>query len=72
MLILAISENLYKLLQDSRLAPITPLCKLCGVMVVTKDLAIMLVITILCPKDCGAYRASEVIDVVFAVQSCDV
>jgi hypothetical protein len=51
MLILSIAENLNKLLQNRRLTPIAPLGELCGIVVVTVNLSIMLVIAILGAKD---------------------
>lgn len=71
-LVLPISEYLHKLLQNSRLTPITPLSELCRVMVVTVDLAIVLVVTILGAKYRRAHRAREVVDMVFLVQRRDI
>ena len=52
MLINAIAINLHKLFQDRRLTAITPLGELGGVMIMTVDLALVLVVAILCSKDC--------------------
>ncbi len=54
MLILSITEYLDELFENGGLAPITPLGELCGIMVVTIDLAIVLIITVLCAEYGGA------------------
>lgn len=72
MLILAIAEDLNKLLENGRMASITSLRKLCGVVVMAVHLPIVLIVTILCAEHSWAYRAGEVIDVVFPIQSCDI
>jgi hypothetical protein len=72
MLILAIAEDFNKLFQDCCLASVTSLRKLSGVVIVTIDLAVVLVITILRPEYCRAYRAGEMVDVIFAIEGRDV
>jgi len=70
MLILAIAEDFHKLLEYSSLAPITLLRELCGIVVVTVDAALMLVVTIPRSKDCRAHGACEMLNVVFPLQGC--
>lgn len=72
MLILTISKYLDELFQDCRLASITSLRESCRIMVVAVNLSIVLVITILRAENCWTYRTSEMVDMVFALESCDV
>lgn len=72
MLVLAIAENLDKLFEDGGLAAITSLCELGGVVIVTVDHTIMLIVAILCSERRWAHRASEMFDVIFAFECCDV
>jgi hypothetical protein len=52
MLVLSISENLNKLLQDGRLAPITPLGELGRIMVMAVNVSVMFVVAILSAEYC--------------------
>jgi hypothetical protein len=45
---------------------------LCRVMEMAIDLAVMLVVAVLCPKYSGAHGARKVINMVLPVQSCDI
>ena len=72
MLILSISQDLNKLLEDSSMTSITPLSKLCRVVIMTVDLIFVLIVAVLRPKDRGTNRASEVLDMIFPFQSSDV
>ena len=72
MLILPIAKDLHKLFENRSLTAIASLCVLGGVMVVTEDLALVLVIAILRTEDSWTDRASKMLYVVFAIQSCDV
>lgn len=72
MLILTIAKDFNKLLKNCSLASIAPLSKLCGVVEMAINLAIVLVVAVLCAKYRGTHRTSEVINMVFLVQSCDV
>ena len=72
MLILAVPEDLDKLLKYGGLAAVTSLSKGCRVVIMTIDVAFVLIIAVLCSEDCRAYRACKVLDMVFTLQSCDV
>ncbi len=50
MLVLAVPEDLDKLLEDGRLAAATPLGELCRVVVVAVDVAVVLVVAVRGPK----------------------
>ena len=67
-LVLAIAENFNKLLQDGCLAPVASLGKLGGVVVMTIDLPLMLIIAVLGTKYCRAYGTSKVIDMVLVIK----
>lgn len=67
-----VAVDLDELLKDGGLASIAFLCEFRRVMVMTKDLSLMLIVTVLSSKHRGADRARKVIDVVFAVQRSDV
>jgi len=71
-LVLAVPENLHKLLKNGGLTAATSLRKLCGVMIMTIHLAVMLIVAVLGPKHRWTERASEVIDVVFSIERGDV
>lgn len=68
MLVLAISEYLDKLLQDGSLAPCTSLRETRRIVVMAIHVALMLVVAILCSKDCWADGAGEMLNVVLAIQ----
>lgn len=72
MLVLTVTKDFDKLLKNCRLTSVTLLSKLGGVVVVTIDLAIVLIVTVLRTKDGRAQGASEVVDVVFALERSDV
>lgn len=72
MLILTITINLDKLLEDRRLTSETALSKLCRVMVMTVDLPLMLVVAVLRSKYRWTHRAREVVDVVLLVEGGNV
>jgi len=72
MLVLAISEDLDKLLKNGGLAAVASLGKGCGIMVVTVDIAFVLVIAVLCAKDGRTYRAREMLDVVLALKRSNI
>lgn len=69
-LVLPIADDLDELFEDSRLAAIAFGSELRRIMVMAIDLAVMLVVGVLRPKDGWAYAASEVFNVVFALQRC--
>jgi hypothetical protein len=71
-LVLTVSEDLDKLLKDGRLAAIALLGKLRRVVVVTINIAVVLVVAIRGAKDCRAQRARKMVDVVLSVQRGDV
>jgi len=71
-LVLTVSEDLDKLLQDGSLATTAALGELCRVVVVAVDLALMLVVAILGTKHSWAQRTGEVVDMILAVQGCDI
>ena len=72
MLVLSIAEDFNKLLENGSLTTIATLRELCGIMKVTVDFSIMLVVAILGAKYCRTYRTGEMFDVIFAVKRCDV
>ena len=72
MLILSIPKYFHKLLKYGGLAAVALLCKACGVVVVTVNMAIVLIVAVFGTKGSGANGACEVVDVVFAIQGCHV
>jgi len=71
-LILPIAVYFHKLLENCCLAAIAALRKLCRIMVVAVNVTVVLIIAVLRTKYCGTQGAGKMVDVVFAVQSCDV
>lgn len=71
-LVLTISEDLDELLQYRRLTAIAALCKFGRIMVVAVYTALMLVVAVGGAEHGGTYGASEMLDVVFAVEGSDV
>lgn len=71
-LILTITEDLHELFQDGRLTAITALGKLGGIVVVTVYATLVLVVAVGRAEDGGAYGAGEMLDMVFAVESCNI
>jgi hypothetical protein len=72
MLVLSISEDLDKLFQNRCLTAITPLSELGRVVVVTVDAPLVLVVAVRGAEHRRAYGAGEVLNVVFAIECCDV
>lgn len=72
MLVLTIAKDLDELLQDGGLAAIALLRKPGRIMVVTIHASFVFVIAILRAEDCWTDRASKVLNVVLALQCCDV
>jgi len=72
MLILTVSEYLDELFQNGCLATVAFRGKLCRVVVVTVNLAAVLVVRILGTKHRRTDTAGKVLDVVFAVKRRDV
>lgn len=72
MLIYTIAVDLDELLEDGCLAAITSLRELCRVVIMAIYLAFVLVVAILSAKDSRTNRTGEVVDVVFAIEGCDV
>lgn len=68
MLVLSVAEDLDELLQNSSLTTIAALRKLCGVVVVAIDFAVVFVVAVLSAEDCWANRAGKVLDMVFALE----
>ena len=71
-LVLAISKDLDKLLEDGRLAAIASLRELCRVVVVAVHIAVVLVVTVLRAKDGRTEGTSEMVHVVLPIQRRDV
>ena len=67
-LIDAVPKYLDKLFQDRRVAAVAFLGEFGGVMVVAVDAAVVLVVAVLCAEDSRAYAASEVFDMIFAIE----
>lgn len=55
MLVLAVPEDFHELFEDRSLTAITPLRELGRVVIVTVYFALMLIIAILCTKNCWTY-----------------
>lgn len=72
MLVLAVAVDFDKLFEDGGLAAIAPLRKLCRVMVVAVDAALVLVVAVRGAEYGRTDRAGEVLDVVFPFESSDV
>jgi hypothetical protein len=72
MLVLTISKDLDELLQDGGLAAIASLCKLRRIVIMAINFSIVFVIAVLGTKDSGTDGASEMLDMIFAVQRRDV
>lgn len=72
MLILAVAKYLNKLFENGSMAAMAPLGKLRRVMEVAINLALVLVVRVLGTEDSWTYGACEMLDMVFAVQCCDV
>jgi hypothetical protein len=71
-LVLAVSEDFNKLLEDCRLAAIAALGKLGRVVVVAVHLAVVLVVAVLGAKDGRAEGAGEVVNMILSLQGGDV
>jgi hypothetical protein len=71
-LILTIPEYFHKLFENGRLTSIAALSKLCRIVEMTINLAIVFVVAVLRAKYGWAHGAREVIDVVLLIQSRDV
>ncbi len=72
MLVHTVPKDLHELLQNRCLAAVALLREAGAVVIVAKDVALVLVVTVLRAKHGGADRAGEVLDVVFAVKSGDI
>lgn len=72
MLILSIAEDFDELLQNCRVTAMTPLSELSGVMVMAIHLAFMLIVGVLSTKHCRTHGASEMFNVIFAIQGRDI
>jgi hypothetical protein len=71
-LILTIAEYFNELLENRIVAPVTSLGKTCRIVVVTEDVPVVLIVTILRAEHGRTKRAREMLNVVFAVQGGDV
>jgi hypothetical protein len=72
MLVLAVAEDFNKLFENRRMTPVTPLGESGRIVIVTVYIAFMFVVGVLSTKDSWADGTGEVLDMVFAIQSCDV
>ena len=72
MLVLAVSEDFDKLLQNCSLAAVTSLRILRRVVIVAVDLSFVFIVAVLSAKDCRAYRAGKMLDMVFSIKCGDV
>lgn len=68
-LVLSVSKDLDKLLQDCRVTTIAALRELGRVVVVTVYLSVVFVIAVLRTKNRGTHRTCEMINVVLSIQS---
>lgn len=71
-LILTVPEDLDELLEDRCLTPIASLCELCRIMVMTVNLAFMLVVAVFSSENRGTYGAGEMFDVVLPLQCSNI
>lgn len=71
-LIHAIAKNFNELLENSRLTAVALLCECGGVMVVAVDVAFVFVVRVLCAKDSGTNAAGEMLNVILAIECCDI
>jgi hypothetical protein len=67
MLIMAIAEDLDELFEDCGVTAITSLCKLSRVVIMTIDIALVLIVRVLSPEHGRADKAGEVFDMVLAI-----
>ena len=72
MLILAVSINLDKLLENGRVAAVAALSELSGVVKMTIDLSLVFVVGVLSAKHRRAYGTGEMFNVILAVESSNV
>lgn len=72
MLVLAVAEDLDKLLKNCRLTSIAALSETGGVVKMTVDIAIVLVVAVLSAEHSRAHAARKVVDVVLAIKCSDV
>ena len=72
MLVLAIAINLNELLQNSCVAAIASLGKLCRVVVVAVNIAVMLVVAILGPEHSRAQTTCKMFHMVFSVECSNI
>lgn len=71
-LILTITKNLDKLLENGCLTSVAPLREFGRIMVMTVNVTVVLVVAVLRSKDRWTYRASKVLNVIFSIQCSDV
>ncbi len=71
-LILTIAEYLHELLENGDLASVAALCKLSRVVIVAVYVTVVLIIAVLRAEYRLTERAGEVINMVFAIESCDI
>ena len=72
MLVLAVSEDFYKLLQNSIVTSVASLRKACGIMIVAVDISIVLVVTVLRAKHGRTCRTCKVFNVIFSIQCSNI
>jgi hypothetical protein len=66
-LILSATEYLHELFEDGGLTAITPLGEASRVVVMAVHPVVMLIVTVLGTKRCGAHGAGKVVNVIFTV-----
>jgi hypothetical protein len=66
-LIMAVTEDLDKLFEDCGMTAVTSLGEMSGVVIVTVDVAFVLIIGVLSSEHGRADRAGEVFDVILAI-----
>jgi hypothetical protein len=72
MLVLSIAENLHELLQNRSVTAVASLGELRRVVVMAIYFALVLIVRVLCAKNCGTDRAGKMLNVVLAVQCGDI
>jgi len=72
MLVLAVSEDLYKLFEDSILTSLTSLGELCRVVIMAVDFAFVFVVAVLGSKYRWTDRACKMLNMILSFQRCDV
>lgn len=72
MLVLAIAEDFDELFEDRGVTPVTPLGESGRIVIMTVYISFMFVVGVLSTKDCWTDGAGEMLNMIFAIEGCDV